>query len=675
MSRNALDQETSPYLLQHKDNPVHWQPWGAAAFAEAKASNRPVLLSIGYAACHWCHVMAQESFSDPAIAALMNSLFVNIKVDREERPDLDTIYMHALAIQGEQGGWPLTMFLTPDGDPFWGGTYFPPTRRWGRPGFPEVLRALAEAFRSKPDDIAKSTTAMRAALRQLAETESGGEISLAFTQRIAERLAQEVDRVDGGIGGAPKFPQTGLLELFWRGWKRSGNATLRDAVLVTLDHIAQGGIYDHLGGGFSRYSVDTRWLVPHFEKMLYDNALLIDLLTTVWQETRKPLYAARVAETVGWLAREMVVPGGGFASSLDADSEHVEGKFYVWSADEIDHLLGPRAARFKDVYDVTPAGNWEGHTILNRLQHLDLSDPALEADLAADRAILFAARAPRIRPGLDDKVLADWNGLMIAALVHAASVFQRPDWLTLATDAFRFVTETMSIGDRLSHSWRDGRRRDHAVLDDYATMSRAALALFSATGDPAFLENARRWVATADRHYWDTTAGGYYFTADDGEALIVRTKTAQDNPNPSGNGVLVEVLARLYYLTGDDAYRVRAAATVAAFAGDLSRHLFGYGALLNANELLQDPLNLVVIGDRAAADTTALLDVLHGISLPTMILAVIAPATPLPPSHPAYGKPARDGIATAYVCRGQTCSAPVTDAAGLIAALSQSQGA
>jgi uncharacterized protein YyaL (SSP411 family) len=662
ISRNALADETSPYLLQHKDNPVHWQPWGPATLAAARAADKPILLSIGYAACHWCHVMAGESFSDPAIAELMNRRFVNIKVDREERPDIDAIYQHALALQGEQGGWPLTMFLTPDGEPFWGGTYFPPEPRWGRPSFAQVLDALANAYAVKRDEVARSTNNMRQALERLARPAAGDDIDLELTDQVAERLVQEIDPVDGGIRGAPKFPQVGLLELFWRAWKRTGNRVMHEAVLNTLDHLCQGGIYDHVGGGFARYSTDARWLVPHFEKMLYDNALLVDLMTSVWQDTKTPLYAQRVAETIAWLAREMVAPNGGFASSLDADSEHEEGKFYVWSAAEIDMRLGPAAAAFKMVYDVTADGNWEGHTILNRLDHIALADDETEAMLAQCRALLLDARAGRVRPGLDDKVLADWNGLMIAALANAGAAFARPEWLDLAARAFAgIVRDFMAGNDRLFHSWRDGRARHAALLDDYANMARAALALHAATGDAAYLAQAERWAAVADRHYWDEAAGGYFFTADDAEALIVRTKQAHDQPNPSGNGVMVEVLARLYYLTGKDGYRARAEATVAAFAGELQRNVFGFGALLNANELLLAALQVVIIGRHDDPDTAAMRRAVLSVSLPNLVLAVIEPGTPLPASHPAAGKTQVGGRVTAYLCEGQACSPPVTD--------------
>jgi len=670
MDKNALAHETSPYLLQHKDNPVHWQAWGPAVLAAAKGADKPILLSIGYAACHWCHVMAHESFENTDIARLMNELFVNIKVDREERPDLDAIYQYALALMGEQGGWPLTMFLTPDGEPFWGGTYFPPTARWGRPGFPEVLRAIAHAYRNQRDDVAKNADALKAALGRLSSPEAGEGISIETTDRIAERLVRDVDPFNGGIGQAPKFPQTGLIELLWRAWKRTKKEPFRHAVTLTLDHIAQGGIYDHVGGGFARYAVDERWLVPHFEKMLYDNASLVGLMTLAWQDTNNGLYAMRVAETIDWAAREMLTAEGAFSSSLDADSEHEEGKFYVWSEGEIDRLLGERAQRFKQFYDVTPGGNWEGHTILNRLGHLSLADPATEAELAACRAVLFHARAERVRPGLDDKVLADWNGLMIAALADAAFVFERPDWLDLAEDAFSFITEEMTAPDgRLFHSWRAGQKRHAAVLDDYANLARAAFALFEATGHHRYADGVRTWLEILDTHYWDAAGGGYFFTADDAPALITRTKTAQDNPNPSGNGVMVGVLARLYHLTGDDAYRERAEKIVAAFAGDAGRQIYGYATLVNNNELLQRAVQIVIRGRRREAATEALIRAAIGVALPNRILQVLPPEQALDPRHPAAGKEALAGRATAYVCEGPVCSLPIADPAALAADL------
>ncbi|HAT36751.1 MAG TPA: thioredoxin domain-containing protein, partial [Rhodospirillaceae bacterium] len=465
MTENLLDHETSPYLLQHKDNPVHWRPWTEETLALAKAEEKPILLSVGYAACHWCHVMAHESFENPDIADLMNEHFVNIKVDREERPDVDAIYQSALAMLGEHGGWPLTMFLTPDGEPFWGGTYFPPTQRFGRPGFPDVLKGVAEAFQSAPEKVAKNVAALRDGLTKLSISNSGEVIDFQTLDQIAQKLAQNVDQFHGGIGGAPKFPQPQIFEQLWRAWLRTGQEPFKKAVIISLDNMCQGGIYDHLGGGFARYSVDERWLAPHFEKMLYDNAQLIGLLTLVWQETRNPLYKQRVEECVNWLEREMRVDGGGFASSLDADSEGEEGKFYVWQEAEIDALLGEDAADFKRVYDVSELGNWENKNILNRLSQMDLLDEKTEERLANQREVLLTGRAERIRPGWDDKVLADWNGLMIDGLVFAGEVFARDDWIARAAEAFAFIQSDLSDGDRLWHGWREGRAQHPATLD------------------------------------------------------------------------------------------------------------------------------------------------------------------------------------------------------------------
>jgi uncharacterized protein len=672
LTGNALGGETSPYLLQHKDNPVHWQPWSDAALAAARDLDKPILLSVGYAACHWCHVMAHESFERPEIADLMNAHFVNIKVDREERPDLDIIYQHALQAMGEQGGWPLTMFLTPAGEPFWGGTYFPPEPRYGRPSFRQVLTAISRAYGEDRANVARNVAALKQALQRLGEPQAGDEITMAVIDQAAKALLGAIDSGHGGFGGAPKFPQVPALETLWRGWRRNRDRGMRDAVILTLDHICQGGIYDHLGGGFARYSTDARWLAPHFEKMLYDNALLIDLLTAVWQETRSPLYSERIAETIAWLAREMRQPDGGFASSLDADSEHEEGRFYVWGEDEIDAVLGSRAARFKQFYDVAPGGNWEGKTILNRLDHLERRDEATELALAQDRDALFRARAPRIRPGLDDKVLADWNGLIIAALATAARVFARHDWLELARDAYAFVRRDMSAaGDRLWHSWRMGQAHNLALIDDYANMARAALALYEADGDGVDLAQAEAWVAAAVRYYWDTDKGGFFFTASDAEALITRTKQAHDAPNPSGNGMMTGVLARLYFLTGKPDYRKHAEQLLRAFAGEARRNVFGFGALFNGNELLQHGLQIVIRGLRDEAQTEALLRVVNLAPLPNLILDTIPAERDLPAGHPAAGKGLVEGNATAYVCEGTVCSPPLTEAAALAALLQE----
>jgi uncharacterized protein YyaL (SSP411 family) len=670
MSENQLGRETSPYLLQHKDNPVHWQAWGPEALARAKAENKPVLLSIGYAACHWCHVMAHESFEDEFTAALMNELFVNIKVDREERPDLDQIYQGALQLLGEQGGWPLTMFLTPAGAPFWGGTYFPPTARFGRPGFRELLNALASAYHGDPEKVQKNVTAIADALKRMAEPQGGETLPADLTRKAAERLVQEVDPHWGGIGGAPKFPQTPIFQLLWRAGKANRNETLRNAATLTLTRMVQGGIYDHLGGGFARYSVDAEWLVPHFEKMLYDNAALLELMTTVWQDTRVPLLEMRIRETVGWVLREMIAEGGGFAASLDADSEGEEGKFYVWSAGEIDAVLpADLALPFKRAHDVTPEGNWEGKTILHRNRAPDLGDPETEAKLAEARRILLERRAGRVRPGWDDKVLADWNGLMIAALSNAGAVFAEPAWIEPAKRAYDFVRDHMSEGGRLRHSWRLGTARHPGTLDDYAQMSRAALALFEATGERSYLEHAQTWVATLDHHFWDAANGAYFFSADDTADVIQRAKNANDNATPSGNAAMVEVLARLYFLTGDDRYRAQAEAIIAAFSGAVLRTVFPFATLINAADFLQNATQIVLVGRAGDATLEELARQVYARSLPNRLVMRIAPEEQLPQGHPAYGKGLVQGKPAAYICRGQTCSLPITEPAALMKAL------
>ena len=670
MAANQLGKETSPYLLQHAGNPVAWLPWGEAALAQALGQDKPIMLSIGYAACHWCHVMAHESFEDAAIAALMNELFVNIKVDREERPDLDAIYQSALALMGEHGGWPLTMFCTPAGEPFWGGTYFPPAARFGRAGFPDVLRQVARIYRSESDKITQNVSALRDALTRLSRPQQAGIATLAEIGAIAEKLAGNFDPEHGGLRGAPKFPQPSLLRLLWLAHTQTGAAAAHDAVVLSLDKMAQGGIYDHLGGGFARYSVDELWLVPHFEKMLYDNAQLVELYTLAWQETAGALHAQRVAETVDWVLRDMVnADSGAFSATLDADSEGVEGKYYVWTPQEIDALLGADAAAFKAAYDVRDGGNWEGTTILNRSHAPAFGDSAAEAGLARSRATLLQARERRVPPGLDDKVLADWNGQMIAALARASQAFDRPAWLTAARRAYAFVVEAMQTDGRLMHVWRAGLLKNAGTLDDYANMARAALDLHEATGDGALVRQGEAWVATLDRHYWDDTHGGYFFTADDARDLITRTKSAADNAVPAGNGTLVEVLARLYLLTGEDRYRARAEAIATAFAGEVQRHPLPFATLLVGAALLQDAFQIVVVGGRATADTKALLATINAATLPVRVLLVVAPAEVLPQGHPAAGKGQVDGQATAYLCRGPVCSAPVTEPTALAAAL------
>ena len=669
---NRLADETSPYLQQHKDNPVHWWPWGEEALTAAREQDKPILLSIGYAACHWCHVMAHESFESDEIAAQMNDQFINIKVDREERPDIDTIYMNALHMLGEQGGWPLTMFLTPKAEPYWGGTYFPPEPRFGRPGFPQVLESMAKAYADDKEAVSKNTEALVEGLQKMALTPAANEVPVlsgAVLDNMAARLIESVDMDLGGVGGAPKFPQTFALEFLWRAHQRGGDSTFAQAVQISLDQMAQGGIYDHVGGGYARYATDAAWLVPHFEKMLYDNALLIDLMTQVWQHTASGLYEARIRETIGWTVREMTAGGGGFAASLDADSEGVEGKYYVWTEAEIDAALGIDAGMVKEAFGVTPGGNWEGNTILNRSHNLAIGDPQLEGDLARACNVLYEVREQRIRPGWDDKILADWNGMMIGAMARASAVFNEPGWLAAAERAWTFVADTMRVGDRLWHAARHGKVRNAGMLEDYANMAKAGLVLFEVTGTPAYLERARAWTATLDQFFWDAAQGGYYQTASDGEQLIARPRNASDNAVPSGNGTMVGVLARLYLHTGDDTYRDRARQLIDAFTPEIVRNFFGLTTFLNNVDLWMKPVQVAIIGDRTDTATKALITEAYALASPNLVLSVTAPGGALPANHPAAGKTQKGGKATAYICIGETCSLPVTDAAAMIEAV------
>ncbi|TBW35802.1 thioredoxin domain-containing protein [Siculibacillus lacustris] len=655
---NLLADATSPYLLQHAANPVHWRPWGPEALAEAQATGKPILLSVGYAACHWCHVMAHESFEDPDVAAVMNALFVNIKVDREERPDIDQIYMAALHAFGEQGGWPMTLFLDSTGGPFWGGTYFPKEPKWGRPGFVQVLHEMARIHAEEPQKVAKNAAAIRRRLEQQAGA-GPGVLGRDFLDAAAERLLELVDPRHGGTRGAPKFPQTNLLELFWRAGRRGPSEDGVAATLLTLERMSRGGIWDHLGGGFARYSTDEVWLVPHFEKMLYDNAQILELLGRAWGTAGLPLFRERIEGIVTWLSDEMTLPGGAFASAIDADSEHEEGRFYVWSAEEIVEVLGPAFDEFAAAYDVRPGGNWEGKTILNRSADDRPWDRAREARLAASRAALLARRAGRIRPATDDKVLADWNGAMIHALALAARRLDRPDWLDRATAAYRFIAESMTRGDRLGHCWRAGRLLYPGLSGDHAHMIRAALTLYETTRAAGYLDDALRWARALERHHADPS-GGWFVTADDAEALIVRPRSAKDDAVPNPNAVAVDALVRLAVFTGDATWTARAEAALDGLSGAMLADIYATAGLGAALDTLLGLIEVVLIVP-AGTDGEALRRVVFESNDPRVVLFETESTAGLAADHPAAGKPAVQGLPTAWVCRDGACGLPVTE--------------
>jgi uncharacterized protein len=661
MTENLLRHETSPYLLQHADNPVHWRPWSPEAFEEARSAGKPILLSVGYAACHWCHVMAHESFEDSDVARVMNEHYVNIKLDREERPDVDQLYMNALQLLGEPGGWPLTMFLTPDGDPVWGGTYFPKDARYGRPGFVDVLEEFARLYRDAPERIAHNRDAIRARLSAQPGGQAG-QLDADILNRTAMRLLQVIDPINGGLKGAPKFPQTGLLRLLWQAGLSTGDNRLLDFVEHTLARMSRGGICDQLGGGFSRYTVDDRWLVPHFEKMLYDNALILDLLTLAWLRSHNTLYRDRIESTVDWLMREMADEAGAFAASLDADSEGGEGLFYTWTRDEIDAVLGEDAELFARAYGVTADGNFEGRTILNRLHDPFPLDDTDEARLAHCREHLLAVRAKRVPPARDDKILADWNGLMISALVRAGAALDRPDWIARAREAYRFVCESMARDGRLAHSLCNGKLVFPGLSSDYATLISAALTLHEATSDASYLADAEGWVDIMDRWHWDAETDGYCLAAADTTDLTIRLKHGHDDAIPNPNAVMAENCVRLWHMTGKSAYRDKADSIFQAYAGGCIENPLAYAGLLSAFDFRLETLQIIVTRGGTEPRNRALSTAAWSVPDPNRIVIEIPETSSLPSEHPAAGKEPVNGQAAAYVCIGERCTMPITDA-------------
>jgi uncharacterized protein YyaL (SSP411 family) len=674
---NRLARETSPYLLQHAQNPVDWYPWGDEAFARARAENRPILLSVGYSACHWCHVMERESFESADIARLMNEWFVNVKVDREERPDVDDVYMKAVQMLTGHGGWPMTVFLTPEGNPFWGGTYFPPADRHGLPGFPRVLKAVIDAWRERPDDVRRSVADIGHGLARLeSATPTGQPLDPTVPRRAAEALLQHADREDGGLGGAPKFPHTQAFQLLLRQHRATGDPALLSAVRVTCDHMARGGIYDQIGGGFHRYAVDARWLVPHFEKMLYDNAQLPRLYLEAFQATRDALYRRIVEETLDYVLRDMRHPDGGFFSATDADSEGEEGRYFVWTPAEVAAVVDAADVELVCRYwDITDEGNFEGmnipHVTLDLAAVARLFDRTPEdaaAALARARTRLLEARGQRVPPLRDEKILVAWNALMIGTLAEAGRVLGEARFVEAATRAADFLWTACRRDGRLLHGWAAGSAKHGAFLDDHAFLASASLDLYEATGDRVHVARAEALVRALDERFHDT-AGGYFYAAHDAEQLIARTKNGADGSLPSGNAVAALVLLRLHHLTGDDALRARAEGILRLWAEEAMKNPFGYTTWLQALEMwTAGPTEVVVVGRRGHDDTEALWREVAAAYLPHRLLVSAAPDDP-EPLAPARGRPAREGQATAYVCRSFTCSAPVTDPAGLRALL------
>jgi uncharacterized protein YyaL (SSP411 family) len=676
---NRLASETSPYLAQHAENPVDWYPWGEEALARARREDKPILLSIGYAACHWCHVMAHESFEDDETARVMNEMFVNIKVDREERPDLDSIYMQATQAMTGHGGWPMTVFLTPDTVPFYTGTYFPPEDRHGMPSFRRVLHAVADAYRSRRSGVEETAAKMRElyANTTLPGTATG-QLTAQTLDRAYRAIAQRYDARNGGFDDAPKFPQAMTLDFLLRYWRRTTTDYALEMVATSFRKMARGGIYDHLGGGFHRYAVDAIWLVPHFEKMLYDNALLARLGTHLWQATRDSEVRRVTEETIDWVAREMTATTGGFYSSLDADSEGHEGTFYVWTREELDRALGDDGALAAAYWGVTGEPNFEGKHIL--YAPYEIGVVAARADVTVDdvaesvanaRAVLLARRARRERPGRDEKILAAWNGLMLRGVAEAARAFSRDDYRTLAVANGEFLLREMVRDGRVMRSHTAGVTRIPGFLEDHAAVALGFLDLYALTFDDRWLAAAHRIADAVDEWFWDESANAYFDTARDHETLLTRPRDVTDNAVPAGTSLAVDLQLRLGELLGDAARRERALRVLGSLSEPVARYASAFGHLLGAADMaVHGAVEVALAGDPASYDFRALADAVGGEYVPSLVIAGGAVRADGSVDVPLLAdKVARDSRATAYVCRQHLCDEPTTDPSALPAQL------
>lgn len=682
---NRLADETSPYLLQHKDNPVEWYAWGEEALSRAKTESKPMLVSIGYSACHWCHVMEHESFEDPATAEVMNELFVNIKVDREERPDLDAVFMAAVQAMTGHGGWPLNVFLTPAGIPFYGGTYFPPTDRQGMPSWVKVLRAVHDAYANRRDEVDQSANRIAEFLRRAnGETPEREALRAESFAEAIGNLAARFDDEWGGFGDAPKFPQASVLVALLHLWRRTGDEQAEEMLRLTLDRMAGGGLYDHVGGGFHRYAVDRIWLVPHFEKMLYDNAQLARIYLDAWRAFADPAYARVAIETLDWVAREMTGPDGQFYATLDADSEGEEGKFYVWTAEEFDAVLGPELSPLaKAWFGVEPGGNFEGNTILNTPRPAD--EVAAEFGISTiglreriDQAItaLYAVREQRVRPGRDDKAVAAWNGMMLAAFAEAGRALDRADYLEIAENNAAFILTRLRERGRFHRSWKDGQAKIGAFLEDFANTIDGLLSLHAATLEPRWLDEALSLAGIMEASFGDPNGVGFFDTSALAEELVARPRDLQDGATPSGNAVATDVLLRIGAMTGDEALTTRAAAVLESLARPMAEQPLGFGRFLAALDFhLAAPQEVALAGPRDDPRMADLLDVVFSSYRPNLLVGYASGDSGLAERVPFLAdRPARDGAPTAYVCERFACMAPVTDPDALLTQLDQGSG-
>ena len=673
---NRLANETSPYLLQHANNPVDWYPWSEEALNRARQNDLPILLSVGYSACHWCHVMERESFEDEETARLMNDMFVNIKVDREERPDLDAIYMTAVQAMTGHGGWPMTVFLTPEGAPFYGGTYFPPEQRQGMPSFRHVLKSMSDTYRDRRGEVDKAAARMRELYDNARRvTKSGGAPDHLLLERVYRSIAQRYDVRNGGLEGAPKFPQTMSLDFLLRYWSRTDTAYALEMAATSFRKMARGGIYDQIGGGFHRYTVDAIWLTPHFEKMLYDNALLVRLGVHLYQATGDEDFRRVVDETIEWLSREMTSSEGGFYSSLDADSEGHEGKFYVWSEAELRGLLpGNLADRIISYYGVTKGGNFEGANILNVpnppsvvMSRMGIDAAELRNDISRAREILYEARARRVWPGRDDKILCSWNGLMLRAVAEAARVFGREDYRTLATRNGEFLFREMVRARRVFRAHKDGMTRINGFLEDHAAIGLGALALYELTFDRKWFDHATTLAESMIEWFWDEEVNAFYDTARDHETLVARPREVTDNATPSGTSLAADLLVRVAELVQNEDMRRRATWILESLAEPLQHHGPAFGHMAGvADMVVHGAVEVALIGETDSAELRELARALASSYVPALVVAAGAPGSPeLDEIALLRGRDLVSDRATAYVCRHYSCDAPTNDAAVL----------
>ena len=655
---NKLEKETSPYLLEHKKNPVDWYAWNSNSLKKAKKEGKPILLSIGYSACHWCHVMARESFENKEIATLMNKYFINIKVDREERPDLDAIYQNALQVFGEQGGWPLTMFLTPNLEPFWGGTYFPPKEKFGRPAFPTVLKTINNVFNNEKNKIQKSINLIKKGITESTSNISGA-INKNLFDQVSLSLINLIDKTNGGIKGAPKFPNVPIFENILRfsiekDKHSKNNLMINSGIYQTLEKMCNGGIYDHVGGGFSRYSTDEKWLVPHFEKMLYDNAQLIELLIYGYQIFREPTFKNRIFETINWVLREMKTEDGGLASAIDADSEGEEGKYYVWEKKEIDTILGNSSELFCKTYNIKKEGNWESKNILHLENKRNIKEIEIDKKLLN---ILFEIRKKRIPPNLDDKILVDSNTLMINALTNAGWVFNQKKWINEAENIYSFLEKNLFKNCELYHCWKNFKVKTFATLDDFANLLRSSITLFEKTGKKKYLNNSINFSKKILNDFKDKKNGSFYINSNKTTDIFTKLKSIYDNATPSGISILIQSLSKLFYLTGNENFYNEAESALESVHGNIEKNFFSSASLLNSYDILNNGILIIFI---RSEKNDFLLNKIKKICLPNMIYQEITDLKELDKTHPAFGKKIKEDKNTIFICKNQSCSLPIT---------------